>query len=72
MRVYRLRGSTGHRSSVLSPELFLEWCKAWASAAILVLLGVGGFGPPPTFTALWVIVAVAGAILMNTRKFSCT
>ena len=43
-------------------------------AAIGALLGVGGGGwaPTPALTALWVVVAVAGAILMNIRNCFCT
>lgn len=43
-------------------------------AAVGALLGVGGGGwsPTPTLTALWVILTVVGAILMNIRSCLCT
>ena len=43
-------------------------------AAIGALLGAGGGGvaPTPIMTTLWIVLTVAGAILMNIRACCCT
>ncbi|KAL8436589.1 hypothetical protein Efla_007054 [Eimeria flavescens] len=56
------------------PGTFMMVVSMGLFAAIGALMGAGGGGvkPTPTFAALWVLLTIIGAILMNIRGCCCT